>query len=104
MKVKLVHPSGIEKEAKVGFSWTTFFFVFLPALFRGDIKWAVIMLIFEGIILYITSGFGASIVGIVFAFIYNKIYIKALLEKGYVPATESDKSILMEKQIISSNV
>ncbi len=36
MKGILKHPSGLVKEVKAGFSWTTFFFGFFPEFFRGD--------------------------------------------------------------------
>lgn len=67
--------TGQIKEAPVGFSWTTFFFGCLPALFRGDFKWAIIMFI----CLICTLGFS----GFVFMFIYNKLYIKELIGSGY---------------------
>ena len=67
--------TGAIKEAPVGFSWTVFFFGFFPPLFRGDWKWAVIMLI----IAMIT--FGLS--NLVFMFIYNKLYIKELVGSGF---------------------
>lgn len=68
--------NGIDiKVAPIGFSWTTLFFGFIPALIRGDWKWAVIQLICS-ILSYGLSGF-------VFMFIYNKLYAKDLLNKGF---------------------
>ncbi|MCL4410188.1 MAG: hypothetical protein M1356_07755, partial [Gammaproteobacteria bacterium] len=58
-----------------GFSWTTFFFGIFPALFRGDWKWAVIMLLLA----LVTFGFSQ----LVFIFIYNKLYIRDLIGAGY---------------------
>lgn len=104
MKAVLKNSGGVVKEVKVGFSWTTFFFGFLPALFRGDLKWAIIMLIIEAVLGSFTLGFGAFITGIVFAFIYNKIYIKELIEKGYQPADEESRALLERNGIISSAV
>ena len=69
--------NGVEiKEAPLGFSWTTFFFGFFPALIRGDWIMAVVLLLLG----MITWG----ISGIVFAFIYNKMYAKSLLNKGWI--------------------
>jgi len=67
--------TGAMKEAPVGFSWTTFFFGFFPALFRGDLKYGLI----QFVIAVITFSFS----NIVFAFIYNKLYIKDLIGQGY---------------------
>lgn len=100
MFVTLINAAGVSKRVKVGFSWTTFFFGFIPALIRGDLKWAIIMFVLTIIIGTLTIGFGAWIPGIIFCFIYNKIYIKELLEKGYGPADEQSKSVLIEQQVI----
>ena len=68
--------NGIEiKKAPVGFSWTTFFFGGWPAIFRQDWLWGVL-----GIIGSILT-WGIS--GIVCSFIYNKVYIKNLINNGY---------------------
>ena len=83
----LIKNGGI-KEIPTGFSWTTFFFGFFPALIRGDIKWGVIML---GLAL--TTG-GLS--WLIFPFIYNKIYIKSLIEMGYKPKGSNDEKILKD--------
>lgn len=75
-KVVFENPNtGHIKEAPVGFSWTVFFFGFFPPLFRGDWKWGIIMFLLTLIT------FGLS--GLVFMFIYNKLYIKDLIGSGF---------------------
>ena len=67
--------TGAMKQAPVGFSWTTLFFGFFPALIRGDWKWCIIQLILAMLT------FGLS--WFVFIFIYNKLYVKELISSGY---------------------
>ena len=70
-----------------GFSWTTLFFGPIPAFFRGDIATAVM--------LAAGSTFSFWLSSIIWAFIYNKKYTIALLERGYLfdaPQTEIDKA------------
>jgi|TARA_B100001063_G_C16630058_1_gene485322 hypothetical protein len=74
--LNLKHPEfEVTKEVPVGFSWTILFFGFFPPLFRGDFKWGLIMLI--------AALFTSFISSLIFMFIYNKIYLKSLLEMGY---------------------
>lgn len=101
LKATLKNNRGLVKEVKVGFSWTTLFFGFFPALFRGDLKWAAIMFIITLILGIPTLGIGSTVSGIIFSFVYNKIYIKELIEKGYESADERSKALLEEHQIIS---
>ncbi|MEK6425025.1 MAG: hypothetical protein V4801_36060 [Burkholderia gladioli] len=78
------HPTfGTIKKAPVGFSWTTLFFGFFPALLRGDFKWAAIIFGATCAISLVTMGVGAIVPGIVFAVIYNKMYIRDLVAKGF---------------------
>src|ERR1035437_8647997 len=73
---KIAMTNGIEiKMAPIGFSWTTFFFGGIPALFRQDWIWGICMII-GNLLLY---GF----VGIIWSFFYNKMYVKGLFAKGY---------------------
>ncbi|SDZ07722.1 hypothetical protein [Tindallia californiensis] len=102
MKITLEHESGVKKEVKKGFSWTTFFFGFLVPLIRGDIKWAAIMFIVAAVIALPTFGLGVFLVDLVFAFIYNKTYAKELLEKGYRPSTERDEELLKEYGVFAA--
>ncbi|SDC36174.1 hypothetical protein SAMN05421734_10735 [Pelagirhabdus alkalitolerans] len=95
MHIHLKHPSGLVKETKVGFSWTVFFFGFFPPFFRGDWKW--------GLIILILSSFTFGLSNIVFWFIYNKLYIKDLLEAGYSPADEHSRSVLVMKGYIADD-
>lgn len=93
MIVTLIHErTNLTKQVKVGFSWTTLFFGFFPALFRGDFKWAIIQCLLN------ICTFGVS--SVVFSLIYNKIYVTELIEKGYKAADLSSKSILKEKRIV----
>lgn len=95
MKINLLNPNTNQiKQVKIGFSWTTFFFGWFPALFRGDWKWMLIQLICS----LFTFGFSS----LVFCFIYNKLYINDLLNAGYIPADESSKLALNNKGFISA--
>ncbi|WP_139992268.1 DUF2628 domain-containing protein [Paenibacillus paridis] len=102
MHVQLVNAAGGLKEVKIGFSWTTFFFGFFPALFRGDLKWAAIMFVAATAVGVFTLGFGAWLPGIIFSFIYNKMYVKELLEKGYRPANVQDQASLQKAGIVAA--
>jgi hypothetical protein len=78
------HPVfGTTKVAPVGFSWTTFFFGFFPALLRGDFKWGGIILVTTVGVSVLTLGVGGLICGVVFAAFYNKLYIKDLSDAGF---------------------
>lgn len=90
MIVNLVNPAtGQAKQAKIGFSWTVFFFGCFPALFRGDLKWFFTILIAN----FFTAGFS----NLVFMFIYNKLYLNDLLLQGFRPADEFSKDRLIAK-------
>jgi len=101
--VRMRHESGVVKEAKVGFSWTTFFFGLFVPLIRGDLKWTAIMFlltVLAGAITIPIAGIGATIVGIVFATVYNKLYIKELLLKGFKPLDADSEQALNRAGII----
>ena len=75
--------SGITKRAFYGFSWTTLFFGFFPALFRGDFLTFIggfVVLVILGIL---TVGIGSGIAMFIWAFFYNGYYSRRLLERGY---------------------
>jgi len=93
MVVTLVHErTKLTKQVKVGFSWTTLLFGFFPALFRGDFKWAIIQCLLN------ICTFGLS--SLVFAFLYNKIYVRELIERGYKAADSGSEAILKAKRIV----
>ena len=85
--------TGQYKIAPTGFSWTTFFFGCFPALFRGDWKWAAIQ---AGLGIF-TSGMSSFVM----CFIYNKLYIKDLLNKGFLPTDEGQIQYLVGKGIVT---
>lgn len=71
----LKNDNGVTKTVKVGFSWTMLFFGIFVPLVRGDWKWGLISIVLASIT------FGIS--WLVFPFIYNKLYINDLKNKGY---------------------
>lgn len=91
MKVMMKNQFGALKEVKVGFSWTMLFFGFFVPLLRGDWKWAVFSLCLS----LITCG----VCWFVLPFFYNKIYIKGLIEKGWVPADKTALDAIRSKKI-----
>lgn len=94
-KIVLKNEVGLQKEVKIGFSWTTFFFGCLVPLVRGDVKWAAIMVGISLLVGSFTFGIGAAVVGIVFSFKYNKIYAAGLVEKGYKAVNEDEQQKLL---------
>ena len=94
--------TGLIKPAPIGFSWTVFFFGGFPALFRGDLKWAVIMWVGgAAAVLFAVITLGALfflpwVFWFVFAFIYNKRYVTELLGNGFVPADGHSANVLAQ--------
>lgn len=103
MYVRLKNEYGDVLERKIGFSWTVFFFGWIPMLFfRKDLKWVLITLavsiFFDSIRINGTSYEDFSrLFYLGMAFIYNRINLNELLRKGYQPASESDELILRNK-------
>lgn len=97
--------SGLIKTAPIGFSWTTFFFGGFTALFRGDIKWAVIMWIAgaAAVIVAVASlgnlFFLPWVFWLLFAFTYNKKYTTDLLVSGFTPADDHSRNLLAQAGI-----
>ena len=68
--------------APVGFSWTVFFFGFITPLVRQDFKWAFWILVSS------LLSFGVS--NLIFACIYNKLFIRQLDQQGFKAISVSD--------------
>ena len=95
IKIALQHKeTGITKDGYYGFSWTTLCFGFFPALFRGDFITFIGGFVIAVIIGLMTAGIGALLIGVVWAFMYNKYYTRKLIERGYAFAgSESENSL-----------
>lgn len=93
MLVRLKNSTGEIRTAKIGFSWTTFFFGFIVPICRGDAKWAVIMFALALCTCWLAM--------LVMAFMYNGIYIRGLLSRGFQPADEQSRQDLMRKGFIA---
>ncbi|HZK01020.1 MAG TPA: hypothetical protein VFC79_13465 [Tissierellaceae bacterium] len=87
MTVGMENSYGNRKDVKLGFSWTFFFFGLFVPLIRGDMKWTGIMLGINLVLMVIGLGGAVGLVSLAFAFFYNKLYAKDLLNKGYTGIT-----------------
>ena len=96
MQQMMVNNLGQIKIVKDGFSWTTLFFGPFVPLLRGDLKWFLISII--------CWMFTLGIYQLVFCFLYNKIYINELLNKGYKFENNNKINLIQHNKInIPSN-
>lgn len=84
--------TGLVKEAKLGFSFTSLFFGVIIPIIRGDFKGFVLQLLAS----MATFGFA----WLVIPFLYNKRYVARLLEKGYVAADKNTHNMLVLKGLV----
>lgn len=83
--------TGKMREAPVGFSWTVFFFGVFPSLFRQHWSGFLIMIICGALTMGLSH--------LVFMFIYNKMYIKNLINDGYKAKTATADFDFLEKKL-----
>ncbi len=79
------------KEVAIGFSWTTLLFGAFVPLLRGDVVWFILFFILT----IITAGIAWFFI----PFMYNKMYIKKLISKGFVPADDVSRNELQLRKI-----
>ena len=81
--------TGEIKKGFMGFSWTVFFFGWIPMLFRGDWINGITLFLLEGLyfIATVRQTDGEVLLlfigNVVLAFCYNKRYTKDLIRKGF---------------------
>ena len=93
MILQLKHKdTSILRGAPVGFSWTSLFFGPFVPLLRGDFLWFFLHVFL--------SLFVFGLFWLIFPFIYNNIYLRGLLGKGYVPADRSSRRVLVELRML----
>ena len=111
MKIRLKNEDDRVKVCKAGFSFTTLIFGPFVPLYRADFLWTGIMFVFHVVLNYIVSklpiitssrtlyGFlGVTFISnIVFALIYNRIFIKNTLLEGYTGYDKEDEENLIKK-------
>lgn len=85
---------------KVGFSWTEMFFGFWTPVFRSDFKWAAVLVLVEILFGSFTWGGGAFLVTVIFAFFYNRLYVRDMIAQGYQPADDASLNILRSYRYI----
>lgn len=90
MYITMKNDSGVEKKVKCGFSWTTFFFGWIPSLIRGDIVSAIKLFLLGWITIGIYKDYKSYNI--------NRDYYNSLTEKGY----KSDEEFVLETNIVGN--
>ncbi len=75
--------NNLTAKAYVGFSWTALFFGPWPLLFRNEWGFFLIFLVVYVIAAMVTFGIGAFVLGIVWAFYFNKWHMRRLIQNGF---------------------
>ena len=91
--ITLINSEGKIKNCKIGYSWTNLLFMFFAPLSRGDLKNCFI----QFILLFVLSKLSSILTTFAWLIIpgfYNKIYLKDLLKKGYIPKNNHSVELL----------
>lgn len=96
MKIRVQNELGKNKEVKLGFSWTYFFWGNIVPLFRGDLKFFVIMLAINSLLIITPFFFVLPLLNIGFAFFYNKLYATDLYNANYKGLTSEEHDELIK--------
>src|SRR5207253_8329723 len=75
--------NNLVAKAYVGFSWTSLFLGPWPLLFRNEWGFFLVFIAVYIVVGAFTLGIGSLILGLVWAFIFNKWHMKRLIEPGY---------------------
>jgi len=83
--------SGIRKTARLGWSWTYYYFGFLVPVFRGEILIGVLHLVI--------TVFTFGLFQIIWSFLYNKQHATRLLTTGWVLADTSEVEMFAKNKL-----
>ncbi len=107
---KIRNQQGEVRIAKVGISWTTFFFGPLPALFRGDWYNFALMMVWDLIYVLGAQMFRLGAIasypwpGMVFTLIYNMMYFRHLIgAKDFYAADARSEKLLENARYLPHN-
>lgn len=92
MTITMMNNSNQVRQSGIGFSWTTFLFGFFVPLYRKD--WMTFSIYF-GIMLMSLAFPPIAFITILAPFLYNKYYLKRLLNDGYYPTSDEQAKILV---------
>ena len=103
---KVINDTGDIRIAKVGISWTTFWFGPLPALFRGDYYNFALILVtaaniaLVGLVFNLPWLLGFPWSSLIFTLIYNRLYFQRLFDKGWRPADQASRELLIRNKYL----